>query len=286
MTDDIKDTKPLRDISIRLVQDEAELHAAQNLRYKVFYEEFSAIPSEEMTRLERDFDEYDPVADHLIVTDKRDGEEVIVGTYRLMTQDKAKQHGKFYTSSEFNLQKLMDSGLSIMELGRSCVMPNYRAGSVLQLLWQGIADYVSENNIDIMFGCASLHSTDIEALAQPLSYMYHNHLASEDIRPKALADRYIDMNILPPDQINVKAVFSDLPPLIKGYLRVGASIGDGAVIDPQFNTTDVCIVAHTHYVTGRYRKHYERKIDKEIPSGSKLLDLDANGLAALAKGTA
>lgn len=284
MTDDVKDTKPLRDISIRLVQDEAELHAAQNLRYKVFYEEYSAIPTEEMTRLERDFDEYDPIADHLIVTDKRDGEEVIVGTYRLMTQEKAQKHGHFYTSGEFDLQKLMDSDLSIMELGRSCVMPNYRAGSVLQLLWQGIADYVSENNIDIMFGCASLHSTDLDALAQPLSYMYHNHLASEDIRPKAIEGRYIDMNILPADQINAKAVFSDLPPLIKGYLRVGASIGDGAVIDPQFNTTDVCIVAHTHHVTARYRKHYERKIDKEIPSGPKLLDLDAD-LTNMAKGT-
>lgn len=284
MTNEIKDTKPLRDISIRLVQDEAELHAAQNLRYKVFYEEFSAIPTEEMTRLERDFDEYDPIADHLIVTDKRDGEDVIVGTYRLMTQDKAKKHGHFYTSGEFDLQNLMDSGLNIMELGRSCVMPNYRAGSVLQLLWQGIADYVSENNIDIMFGCASLHSTDLEALAQPLSYMYHNHLADEDIRPRAIEERYIDMNILPPDRINAKAVFSDLPPLIKGYLRVGASIGDGAVIDPQFNTTDVCIVAHTHYVTERYRKHYERKIDKDIHSEAKLHDLDAD-LAAIAKGT-
>ena len=163
-------------------------------------------------------------------------------------------------------------------------MPNYRAGPVLQLLWQGIADYVSTNNIDIMFGCASLHSTDIDHLAQPLSYMYHNHLAPEDIRPRALDDRYIDMNILPPDQINEKAVFSDLPPLIKGYLRVGAVIGDGAVIDPQFNTTDVCIIAQSHHVTGRYRKHYERKIEKEIPSRSKEQQMDKN--LAIAKGTA
>ncbi len=284
MTNDVKENKPLRDISIRLIQNEAELHAAQNLRYKVFYEEFNAIPSKEMTRLERDFDEYDPIADHLIVTDKRDGEDIIVGTYRLMTQTMANKHGHFYSSKEFDLGKLMNSGLSIMELGRSCVMPNYRAGPVLQLLWQGIADYVSTNNIDIMFGCASLHSTDIDHLAQPLSYMYHNHLAPEDIRPRALDDRYIDMNILPPDQINEKAVFSDLPPLIKGYLRVGAVIGDGAVIDPQFNTTDVCIIAQSHHVTGRYRKHYERKIEKEIPSRSKEQQTDKN--LAVAKGTA
>lgn len=284
MTNDLKDQKPPRDIAIRLVTSEAELHAAQNLRYKVFYEEFNAIPTEDMTRLERDFDEYDPVADHLIVTDKRDGEEVVVGTYRLMTQDNASKIGGFYSSSEFDLAKLMQSNLKLMELGRSCVMPNYRAGAVLQLLWQGIADYISNNNIDIMFGCASLHSTNIETLAQPLSYMYHNHLAPRDLRPRAVDERYIDMNILPRDQINEKAVFSDLPPLIKGYLRVGATIGDGAVIDPQFNTTDVCIVAQCHLVTDRYRKHYERKIEKDLTA--KPEDVTDAPDMTMAKGTA
>jgi putative hemolysin len=93
------------------------------------------------------------------------------------------------------------------------------------------------------------------------------------------------MNILPADKINAKAVFSDLPALIKGYLRVGAVIGDGAVIDPQFNTTDVCIVAKTHHVTARYRKHYERKIDKEIPSQTIKEDSDQDNLT-MAKGTA
>ncbi len=255
----------MKNVSVRLVQDEKELQAAQNLRYQVFYKEFGAIPSNDMKKLERDFDEYDPIADHLVVTDNIDGKEVIVGTYRLMSDKAAQKHGHFYSSTEYDIKPLLDSGYTLLELGRSCVMPSYRAGSVLQLLWQGIADYVSTHNIDIMFGCASLHSTDIDALAQPLSYLYHHHLAVRHLRTKALEDRYIDMNILPPEEINTKAVFSDLPPLIKGYLRVGAMIGDGAVIDPQFNTTDVCIIAQSHMVTSRYRKHYERKIDKEIP---------------------
>lgn len=268
MTENTQETgKPLRNINIRLVQNERELHAAQNLRYKVFYEEFGAVPTPDISRLERDFDEYDPIADHLIVTDNSDNDEKIVGTYRLLTHAKVKDKGGFYSSSEFDLSTLEKSGLNIMELGRSCVLPSYRAGSVLQLLWQGIADYVSTNNVDLMFGCASLHSTDIAALAQPLSYLHHYHLASEGLRTRALKGRYINMNMVPKEEINIKAVFSDLPPLIKGYIRVGASVGDGAVVDPQFNTTDVCIIAQSHLVTGRYRKHFERKIDKEIPSG-------------------
>lgn len=283
MTDtDQHDAKNARSIKVRLITDEAELHAAQNLRYNVFYKEFGAVPSNDMINLERDFDEFDQVADHLIVTDIIDDKEVIVGTYRLMTHDKARKFGKFYSSSEFNLDKLMDSGLNLMELGRSCVMPNYRAGPVLQLLWQGIADYVSDNNIDIMFGCASLHGTDIPALAQQLSYMYHYHLVEEEIRPRALENRYINMNIVPKDDIDIKAAFTALPPLLKGYLRVGSLIGDGAVIDRQFNTTDVCIVAQSHKVTARYRKHYERKIEKEIPGSS-----DVNAASPLlAKGQA
>ncbi len=280
MTEDLKATKPLRHINIRLVQNERELHAAQNLRYKVFYEEFGARPSPEMAKLERDFDEYDKIADHLIVTDMCDGNETIVGTYRLLTHDKIKGKGNFYSSTEFDLSNLLNSDLNIMELGRSCVLPSYRAGSVLQLLWQGIADYISTNNIDIMFGCASLHSTDIATLAQPLSYMYHYHLANAELQTRALKGRYINMNMVPKDEINVKAVFSDLPPLIKGYLRVGAMIGDGAVIDPQFGTTDVCIIAQCHHVTARYRKHYERKIEKEIPSSQ---DMKSSSLIAMAK---
>lgn len=265
----IKDRKSLKNISIRLVQNERELHEAQNLRYQVFYKEFGAIPSNDMEKMERDFDEYDPIADHLIVTDQVDGNEIIVGTYRLMHERAAKKHGHFYSSSEYDLTPLLESEYSLLELGRSCVMPSYRAGPVLQLLWQGIADYVSTHNVDIMFGCASLHSTDMDSLAQSLSYLHHHHLAVRHLRPRAVEERYIDMNMMAPDDIDTKAVFSDLPPLIKGYLRIGAMIGDGAVIDPQFNTTDVCIIAQSHMVTARYKKHYERKIDKDLASENK-----------------
>ena len=249
-------------VTVRLARDEDEVKAAQELRYQVFYKEYGALPNDEMRKLERDFDQYDPHAKHLVVTDVVDGDETIVGTYRLMAQDGADKVGQFYSSDEYDLSPLVNSKLKLLELGRSCVMPQYRARPVIQLLWQGIAEYITDNDIDVMFGCASLHSTDIDALAPALSYMHHFHRAPEDICPRAVKGRYINMNLMEKDDLNVKAVFSDLPPLIKGYLRVGAAIGDGAVIDHQFNTTDVCIVAQTNLVTDRYRKHY--KIDKDL----------------------
>lgn len=251
-----------QNVAVRLVRDEAELEAAQELRYNVFYKEYGALPSDEMRALERDFDKYDPYAEHLVVTDIIDDKETIVGTYRLMRQEGADKVGQFYSSDEYDLSPLHDSKLKLLELGRSCVMPQYRARPVIQLLWQGIAEYITANDIDIMFGCASFHNADIDNLAPALSYLHHFHKAPAEICPRAVKGRYINMDLMEKDDLNVKAVFSDLPPLIKGYLRVGASIGDGAVIDPQFNTTDVCIVAQTKLVTDRYRKHYN--LDKDL----------------------
>jgi putative hemolysin len=115
-----------------------------------------------------------------------------------------------------------------------------------------------------MFGCASLPGTDPAALALPLSYLYHNHLAPAPLRPVALADRYISMDLMPADRIDPRAALALLPPLVKGYLRLGGFIGDGAVIDEQFNTTDVCIVVKTDLITDKYFRHYERR--RDVPS--------------------
>jgi putative hemolysin len=214
-------------------------------------------------RLDRD--DFDKYTDHLIVTDDHRPEgDQIVGTYRLLRQDVATKFNGFYTSTEFDITPLLNSGSTILELGRSCVMPEYRTRPVLQLLWQGIADYMTNHKIDLLFGCASLHGTDIKNISTPLSYLHHFHLAPEHLRPRALKGRYINMDIIPKEDIDRKRAFSKLPPLIKGYLRIGAMIGDGAVIDEQFNTTDVCILMQTSMVSNRYRKHYERKINKSL----------------------
>jgi len=252
-------------IEVRLARSETEILAAQRLRYKVFYLEYKAIPSEEMERDQRDFDEFDAVTDHLIVIDHgiADARDQIVGTYRLLRQDIASRYGKFYTSGEYDIASLLNTGKNLLELGRSCVLADYRTRPVLQLLWEGITDYILNHQIGLMFGCASLHGTDIDALAPQLSYLYHYHLAEKDCRPDALPGQFVEMNIIPAAKINARQVFSELPPLIKGYLRLGARIGNGAVIDRQFNTTDVCIVMPTESLSERYVKHYSRKISSK-----------------------
>lgn len=252
-------------VSIRLARTPAEIEAAQRLRFQVFYEEHGAKPTPEMTATRRDFDAFDSLADHLIVVHEHPRQETIVGTYRLINQTAAKHYGQFYSSSEYDLSPLLSGSAKLLELGRSCVLPEYRTRPIMQLLWQGIAEYVTDHRIDLLFGCASLHGTDLNANAKALSYLYHYHLAPADLRPRALGGRYENMNLLPKESLNAREIFSDLPPLIKGYLRVGASIGDGAVIDEQFNTTDVFIIMQTHLVTSRYRRHYERKIQKPLP---------------------
>lgn len=254
-------------IKVRIAENQEEIEAAQRLRYTVFYEEYSAKPTELIAKEKRDFDDFDDFADHLVVVDETlgKGSSAIVGTYRLLRREAADRKGGFYTSSEFDLSPLLDCEHNLLELGRSCVLPDYRTRPVMQLLWHGIAKYLTKHDINLMFGCASIHCTDIEKLAPGLSYMYQNHMAPEDLRPKALDHLYIDMNILPEDQIDARRVFTKLPPLIKGYLRLGAFIGDGAIIDPDFQTTDVCIVLPTHFVTDRYRKHFERTTGGNVP---------------------
>ncbi len=128
----------------------------------------------------------------------------------------------------------------------------------MQLLWRGIAAYVFLHKIELMFGCASLPGTDPDALALELTYLYYNHLAPASIRPRALPHRYIEMRRLDREEIDARAALNRLPPLIKGYLRLGGFVGDGAVIDPQFNTTDVAVVVQTDLVTDKYYRHYER----------------------------
>lgn len=255
-------------VTVRLAHSDEEIRAAQHLRYRVFYEEYAAVPSEEMARERRDISPYDDITDHLIVVDESiaDPKQRIVGTYRLLRREMAEQAGKpFYTSDEFDIAPLLNSGATLLELGRSCVLAEYRTRPVLQLLWQGITDYMLDHGIGLMFGCASFPGTDVSAISQSLAYLYHNHLTPEPLRPRALNDVYVDMNLHPKDSIAAKAAFAALPPLIKGYLRLGATIGDGAFVDRQWNSIDVCIVLQMQQVTDRYRNFYARKVNRPFP---------------------
>ena len=248
-------------MEVRLARSDAEVDAAQALRYRVFYEERSAKPVGDMAALRRDVDSYDAIADHLLVLDHARGEgpQAVVGTYRLIRRSRADAHGGFYTAGEYDIAKLVAFPGEILELGRSCVDAGYRTRPTMQLLWKGIAAFVFRYEITLMFGCASLPGTDVEAVAGQLSYLYHHHLAPEHLRVRALPALHVEMNRRPADQVDARAALAALPPLIKGYLRLGGFVGDGAVIDPQFNTTDVCVIVQTDAVTDKYYRHYERE---------------------------
>ena len=209
----------------------------------------------------RQIDDFDAVCDHLLVIDygKGGGADAVVGTYRLIRRDAAARLGAFYSAAEYDIGPLIAYPGEILELGRSCVDAGYRARPVMQLLWSGIAAYVFHYEIALMFGCASLPGIDPDALAVPLSYLYHHHLAPPALRARALPERYVEMRRLDAPAIDPMRTLATLPPLIKGYLRLGGFVGDGAVIDEQFNTTDVCIVVKTDLVTEKYSRHYERQ---------------------------
>lgn len=253
-------------IILRLAETPEEIKAAQRLRYKIFYQEFNITPPAHVMAEERDYDAYDDYADHLIVIDESitDPQHRIVGTYRLFQQSRLPADLPFYSSHEFDISPLLKSGGKLLELGRSCVLPDYRTKYVMQRLWQGIADYLSTHDIDLMFGCASFQGTDPMALIDQLSYLHHYHTPPENLYPVATPDCTHGLLLKPKESLDAKRIFSDLPPLIKGYLRLGAFIGKGAFLDTDLNCIDVCIVLPTHQVTSKYLKHFERKIQKDV----------------------
>ena len=251
-------------LEVRLAETDAEVEAAQRLRYRVFYEEMSAVPTPEMRESRRDFDKFDGVCDHLLVVDRdtldEDGQPSVVGTYRLMRDEYAARAGGFYTAGEYDIShmlKNLPAGWKLLELGRSCILKSYRTKPVtMQLLWRGLMAYVARFSIDLMFGCASLAGTDPAALALPLSYLHHFHPTPPNLQVRARPELYVDMNLMPKDAIDPKEAIRALPAMIKGYLRAGVSIGDGAVIDRQFGTTDVFIYLPVGQMDQRYMNRF------------------------------
>jgi len=249
-------------LGVRIATTDAELDAAQALRYRVFYNEMGALPSEAARQSGRDSDVFDTVADHLLVVDHAigPGPEGVIATYRLIRRPAAERLGRFYSASEYDIAPVLAFPGQVLELGRSCVRQDYRGRAAMQLLWRGIAAYVFLHRIDLMFGCASLPGTDPDAIAPELTYLYLNHLAPPALRLRALTDQYVEMRRLEPGAFDPRRALNALPPLVKGYLRLGGFVGDGAVIDPQFNTIDVAVVVKTDLVTDKYYRHYERQL--------------------------
>ncbi len=242
-------------LTVRLATTPADVEAAQRLRFSVFHEELGARHGAAARLRRRDEDRFDAHCDHLLVESHApDGDAAAVGTYRLLRQHRARNIGGFYSQGEFDIAPLLcaHAPLEFVELGRSCVRKDYRSRPVIELLWQGIWTYVRTRRIGAMIGCASLPGTDIARLAEPLSYLAHNFRAAPDWRVRALPERFIDMNRLPRAAYKQRNAMRQLPPLIRAYLRAGARIGDGAVIDRQFNTTDVLMILPVAQIAPRY----------------------------------
>lgn len=249
--------------ALRLAATAEDLMAAQRLRYAVFVTELGGDGPlvDHAARLERDA--FDPYFDHLILVDRRRdpaGLDHVIGAYRVLPCDRRNLAGRFYSETEFDLTPLLASGRKLLELGRSCVHIDHRGGAAMFHLWNGLAEYVLERGIEVMFGAASFHGTDIPALAQPLSYLYHHHLAPPDMRVRALAPHRQEMDLVPVGKLDRRAAMAATPALIKAYLRLGGFVSDGAWIDRDFNTTDVCLVMDTGQMSARHREFYMRKV--------------------------
>jgi putative hemolysin len=251
-------------LEVRLATTAQEIRQAQKLRFKVFYEEMSASPTGASLISRRDVDEYDAVCDHLLVLDHdvkakpfRTAKPKVVGTYRLLRQEMAGHRG-FYTKAEYDIAPLIEAHphLRFLELGRSCVLKPYRNKRTVELLWHGIWAYVLHHRIDVMIGCASLEGTNPQDLALPLSFLHHYAAAPDAWQARARPERFTAMDLLPKEAVDPKAALHALPPLIKGYLRVGATFGTGAVIDRQFGTTDVFVVMPVSAINPRYIDYF------------------------------
>ncbi len=258
-------------LEVRLATTRKEIRKAQRLRYKVFYEEMSAVAPAHHKLVRRDKDAFDRVCDHLLVIDHehRAGpmkvkRPKVVGTYRLLRQDVAEANFGFYSAGEFDIDPLINrhTDQRFLELGRSCVLAPYRNKKTVELLWQGIWAYVLHHRIDVMIGCASLEGIRPEQMREELAFLHHFARPSEQWDAKAVDVRFRPMNVLPKESVNPKRALANLPPLVKGYLRLGAKIGDGAVIDQQFGTTDILIILRVCDIDPRYIDYYGNNPDR------------------------
>ncbi len=249
-------------LELRLAADARDLRAAQRLRYEVFVEELGGDGPlvDHVARLETDA--FDPTFDHLLLIDRRRDPAAlqdVVGVYRLLPGDRLAPGDCFYSETEFDLTVLRRSGRRLLELGRSCVHRDHRGGMAMFHLWNGLADYVLDRGIEVLFGSASFHGTDVSALATPLSYLHHACLAPPELRVRAQPGQFQRMDLIAPQAIDRRAAMVATPSLIKAYLRLGGFVGEGAWIDRAFNTTDVCLVMDTARMSEKHRAFYHRK---------------------------
>jgi len=234
-----------KQFTVSMARTESEVREAQKLRYKVFVEEMGArLPAAEEGV---DKDMYDPFCEHLLVREADTGK--VVGTYRILTPELAKRIGGYYSEDEFDLTRLEHLRERMVEVGRSCVHPDYRSGGVITLLWAGLAQYMLKNKYDYMIGCASISMKDGGHNAASI----YNKVKVDCLSP-------IEWRVFPRCALPVQALDNDavsvLPPLIKGYLRLGAYVCGDPAWDPDFNTADLLVLLPMSRIHPRYAKHF------------------------------
>lgn len=255
-------------LSLMLTRDMAWILKAQKLRHKVFFEEEGATNSGLHEGI--DEDKFDAVCDHLLVLDTQPGKEPeVVGTYRLLRSNTELKFDHYYTQTEFDISKILAKEGVKLELGRSCIATEYRNGAVIQLLWRAIGTYLVHFKIDYMFGCASFHGVDPMEFQQGLSYLHHKHLAPEELRTAPMPAWKGEVAILPAEQVDRKVAQEQLPPLLKGYMRLGAYVGEGVVVDKDFHSVDVCIILDSQQIPRRYKEHFLDEAQQAAFPGKK-----------------
>lgn len=251
----------VRDYSVRLARNKEERRKVRMLRYDVFVEEEGASVSEEQKSLREEYDSFDKFADYMIVLHK----DQIVGTYRIIDRDSAEKMGGFYTETEYNISKIKKMNGNIAEMSRACVSKEYRDnGLVMRMLWAGLGEYVAKRKIIALFGVASWAGKNPVDSAQAISYLYYNHLSPLKLRATVLSNKFVEgvnpklsqMNILPEVFVDKDSAFKQMTPLIKGYVRLGASFGKGVFLDTAFNSYDVFVILQTKKIAANYQKHF------------------------------
>ena len=244
-----------KNFTIKIAESNFEIKKAQSLRYKIFFKEKKIKKKNFKFLLQRDYDFYDKISDHLIIIDNnREIRDNVIGTYRLLRGNCAKLYRGFYTEQEFDISNLKKnfSSKDILELGRSCVHPQYRSGIILKLLWQGISNYIKMYKIKILMGCASFHGTNPSKFKDEFSLLYESYRLPEDYDVKSLQSNEISFN----KNINHSTILNKLPPLIKGYLRAGGMVSENFYIDKEFETIDYCVIMLTEKIVSRYQNKF------------------------------
>jgi putative hemolysin len=251
-------TGKLGQLSVRLACTTDEIKAAQKLRFDVFCLEQNAQKTPSRIASGTDQDEFDDQCDHLLIIDEaKAGLNAIVGTQRFHVKGPFSNASNFYSSHEFDLAPMLEkqSNRRFMELGRSCIHPDYRDKRTMELLWHGTWAYFLERQADVMFGCASFPTTQVEDIMEPLSFLTRSHGATNDWSVNANPEHRIDIRQFDSKDIG-RSVLRKLPPLIKGYLRLGAAFSTQAALDPDFGTIDILVILPNENINPRYIRHY------------------------------